>query len=109
MTEQKRAQYRIQYTRAQCPILKLSRAEFDVVDLSEDGLRFSLDGLSGITVGQKIGGSLKFRDGSHSLIHGTVHRIDGTLVSLTLTQPISLSKIMEEQRVLIAESKKTAP
>ncbi len=105
MSEQRRNRYRIQYERDQCPTLRLHKIEFDVIDLSEEGLRFSLEGYSGVTVGQSIGGSLTFKDGNHSLVYGTVTRIDQNTVSVTLTQPIPYPKIMDEQRRLIVVAK----
>lgn len=104
--EQRRSHFRIEYNALNCPILKLAGIEFNVLDLSEAGIRFSMDGFSGLKVEMDISGSLTFRDGESFLLHGKVIRIDDNKVSLTLKKPIPLRKIMSEQRALITSAAK---
>ena len=102
--EEKRSYYRIKYTSSTCPIFKFADKHFEILDLSEQGFRFSIGIHTGITVEMGLSGSLTFKDGESFLIHGTVKRVVGNEISILLKKPLPLRKIMSEQQKLIASS-----
>ena len=74
---------------------------FDVVDLSERGIRFRLGDVPAPEPGVEVQGTLRFRRGETLTIRGTVLRVVDKEVSARLEEGIPLRVIMEEQRFLL--------
>ena len=108
MSESKRKFFRIFYPNNDCPRLLLSGMSFNVIDVSEEGVRFIVKSVTGFTVGQSASGSVTFADGESFLIHGSVARVTDSDVSLNLKRAIPLRKIMAEQRRLIEKYPKVS-
>lgn len=98
---EKRNFYRIHYNASTCPFFKFQAHSFEIVDLSEEGFRFSLSTTKGLTVDMEVTGSLNFRDGESFLVHGTLMRVSPNEATVKLKRAFSLKKIMSEQRRLI--------
>ena len=100
MSQQKRQYFRIEYPVIERPTLTMGADKFEVVDASERGLR--IIGKEGKPSPTDIKGNLKFKSGSECPVVGKVTRKfeDGSL-AVQLTVGISLSIIMNEQRLLI--------
>jgi hypothetical protein len=99
--KERRTRYRIRYPAKARPRLILDGRAFEVIDLCERGVRFLLDEGSTIRVGDLITGSIEFRDGSKTYVHGKVLRKHGPLeVVVTDLRGISMEKMIAEQRYL---------
>lgn len=96
----RRELYRIVYPLLERPTFEVGRNSYDVVDCSEQGLRYEINGRRAPTVGAQLGGTLQFRRGGKVSITGEVIRVaDGTVV-LALDPPLSFADILAEQRYL---------
>ena len=104
MENDQRKHYRINYTEVNCPQLLSSGVNFNVLDLSEEGLRFTLKNMIGFKLDDSVTGSITFVDGESFLVYGIVKRVSSGDVSLVLKRPIPLRKIVEEQRRLIQKT-----
>lgn len=101
MAEENRRQYfRIQYLVSDKPKLVIGRKTYEVIDVSERGLRFAVAGGKAPQLNSNIRGDITFPDNKTFAIEGTVLRINpaGTEVSVHLTRGIPLVKMMEENR-----------
>jgi hypothetical protein len=70
-------------------------ASFQVVDLSEEGLR--LDDAEGLRGDAEIAGELQFADGRRAQVAGTVVRRQGRQACLHLTSTVPPNLVVEEQ------------
>ena len=103
--ENKRQHYRIVYPLTARPSLKITRKEFEVVDISESGIRFLNKKWAPFTPGVKIEAELTFNDGESLDIEGEILRVNDQVSILKLHKSIPFWKIVEEQRYI----KKTYP
>ncbi len=102
----RRETFRIPYPEGERPRLGLLTGEqaaaeprwFEVLDASEEGLRFRSDG--GFTLGQAVEARVEFPTGRWARVKGEVVRVDGDQVGLRLTRPIPAGIIVEETRRL---------
>ena len=101
MQKDRRNFYRILYPDVSCPKLLLSGYTFNVIDISEEGLRFNNLSHDGFKNGLGVSGSVTFPDGESFLIYGEVKRVNDKEVSISLKRPIPLRKIVEEQRRML--------
>mgnify|MGYP001575257581 CR=1 FL=1 len=99
--DQRRSYFRIIYTNEACPKLRLSASTFSILDVSEQGFRFSLGNVTGIKVGDMISGTITFEDNESFIVNGTAMRVTDQEVSVRLKKEIPLRKIMSEQRRLL--------
>ena len=83
------------------PKLLVQGHTFEVIDVSEHGLRFRLGEATPPAPGFEIEGTLRFKRGETVDVRGTVLRLDGGEVSARLDQGVPLRVIMEEQRFLL--------
>jgi PilZ domain len=96
-----REHYRIAYPTALRPKLLVHGITFDVVDISERGIRFLLGQAQRPEPGFELQGVVRFKRGDTATIRGTVLRvIDGEVASY-LDEGFPLRVIMEEQRYLL--------
>jgi len=99
--------YRIHYPKRERPTLRVGAEAWDVVDLSETGVRFRHpDGPGILEVGTEVEGVMCFRRGEEVPIVGTVLRIDvrldgGRDIVVDFTEGgIPFGLILDEQRYL---------
>ena len=102
-----RTHFRLEYPQAERPRLKLPKEEFEIVDLSEKGLKFDCGPRFKPAAGTVIKGTVVFKDGKTCDIVGSVLRLiaDKNHCVLTLSKGIPLAKMMEEQRLMIQKFK----
>ena len=96
-----REHYRVAYPTALRPKLLVHGVSFDVVDISERGIRFRLGSAQAPEPGFELQGVLRFRRGETITIRGAVLRVDQGEVAAQLEEGISLRVVMEEQRFLL--------
>lgn len=103
----KREHYRILYLAGDRPTLAIGGSKFEVLDLSEQGLRF--DGGSRYKPAAKavIRGTITFKNGNSCAVSGTMLRYDADKHAciVHLEKGIPLALIMEEQRLLLKKAK----
>jgi len=94
----RRAFYRLQYPTSARPKLLIEGYTFDVLDLSEGGLRFHTGPHPAPEVGTTFRGTVRVRRGDMIHTHGDVLRVDHSEVAARLVVGIPFQTIMEEQR-----------
>lgn len=103
MSEQsRRAVYRIVYPLVERPTLQVGRFLYEVVDCSENGLRYEVRDRRVPALGTVLGGELQFRRGVEIDITGEVIRTMGDLVVLALDPALPFGEVLAEQRYLRA-------
>lgn len=98
--EHPREHYRIPYPFAARPLLVVGDQEFQVVDISEMGLRYDLGGQPRPRVGTEVRGTMHCKRGDEALIRGEVVRVQERHVAVKLDIPIPFRLILDEQRYL---------
>jgi hypothetical protein len=97
----RRALYRVTYPIAERPAVEIGRAVHDVIDCSEQGLRYEVRDRRVPKVGSTVSGTIRFRYGESIEIVGEVIRTRAGLVALSLENPgIPFAHILAEQRYL---------
>jgi hypothetical protein len=97
----RRALYRVSYPLGDRPSFDMGRLIHQIVDCSEQGLRYAVRDLKMPDVGAHLGGIIKFRRGRQVEVTGEVLRADAGCVVLVLDAPgIRFSDILLEQRYL---------
>jgi hypothetical protein len=98
-----RAYFRIRFPMRERPRLVVDGRELEVVDCSENGLRYRAEPGAVPAWGSEIQGELRFRRGATVEIEGTVVRRQAGEVALRLAETrIPLKIIFDEQRYLRA-------
>ena len=98
--QENRRYFRIEYPASIRPILKIRKHEFEVVDISEKGVKFFAD--KEIEFGRWVNGNITFCDGQAIGIEGRIAWKRGESVGMFLTvKPIPYPKILSEQRLLV--------
>ena len=101
MPESRRNHYRVTYPFAERPALESGRSSFEVVECSENGLRYDVGERRSPSVGARVSGRLVFRSGDAVDVSGEVVRLQDGLVALALQPPgIPFSVVIHEQRYL---------
>lgn len=103
--EQKREHFRIAYPVGQTAKILIRKAEYDVIDISQRGVRFAM-GKRGILeewdIGTHVKGSVTFLHGGRAMVEGVVLRtIDEHSVVLYLDEAIDLKIMFDEHRFVI--------
>lgn len=96
MLEQRREHYRVHYPSGLSPSLMISGRSYDVVDISEKGLKFKATDIDNFYLGCGIAGDIKFYEDDELIeCYGEVLRLtdDEVVVSLTDTIPVSRIKV----------------
>ncbi|MBK8005330.1 MAG: PilZ domain-containing protein [Gemmatimonadetes bacterium] len=97
-----REYYRVAYPTDLRPRLDVQSHFFDVIDVSEKGMRFALGKTADAPrLGDEVAGLIRFRRGEEVEVRGMVIRLDGREVAVRLEDGIPLRVIMEEQRFLL--------
>jgi hypothetical protein len=95
-----REHHRIQYPTAARPHIVVQGRSFEVIDLSERGVRFRLDEGVPLSVGDAVAGTVRFLRNESVEVMGVVVRVTGREVAVKLEVGVPLRIIIEEQRFL---------
>ncbi len=95
-----REHYRIAYPTAARPSLIAGSVEHEVVDVSEQGLRFRMVEGESWQLGNSVAGSLQFQQRGEVRVNGVVVRIVEKEIAVHLSVGIPLRMIIDEQRYL---------
>lgn len=96
-----RAHYRIQYPVLERPRFTLDGREHEVLNCSEMGVCYVVQGECGVVPGDVVHGRLRFSRGDEVEIEGVVVRVQDGTVALHLSgMPIPFIVILDEQRYL---------
>ena len=99
MDGKKSEHFRIEYPASIRPTLKIRKHEFEVVDISEKGVRFSAD--KKIKFGRWVTGNITFYDGQVVGVEGKIAWKREQTIGMFLTvKSIPYQKILSEQRLL---------
>jgi len=86
---------------AERPSFEVGRMVYDVLDCSEEGLRYEARDRRVPKVGESVNGTIQFRHGGSLEVVGEVIRTRAGLVALALEKPgIPFGEILAEQRYL---------
>jgi hypothetical protein len=96
---------RITYPAGDRPRLRIDDRIYEVVDLSETGLCFTLHAVEAWRgADPAVRGDLAFADGSEVSLAGRVVRVSPDRVAVALTKGVPLSRILAEQTRLAPEA-----
>ncbi len=104
-----REHFRIQYPAAARPEIVLHGRVYDVLDISEQGVRFRGDDEIAVAVGDPLAGQVRFRRTQPVEVRGTVLRVAGREIAAKLDAGVPLKVMIEEQRYLREQHGGTAP
>lgn len=96
----KRAYYRVRYPIACRPNLAMLNSVYEVIDISEHGIRFFGNDVSRFHSDMEIQAILTFNDGSSLGIKGKIIRIDKKNAVMHLQDCIPFGRIVAEQRLI---------
>lgn len=97
-----RAYYRLYYPRDARPTLKIGSDCYEVIELSEHGLRFD-HGDRALKDYTDVQGIICFRDGEKQEISGVVTRRYGNETVMMMTRGVSFGRMMREQRYVLSK------
>jgi hypothetical protein len=95
-----REHYRIQYPAAARPRIVIDGRAYEVIDISERGVRFRVGDDTKMDVGDEILGQVRFKRSDPVIVTGSVLRIAGREVAAKLATGVPLKTMIEEQRFL---------
>ena len=91
--QDRRKHFRVRYPFSERPKLVITRDEFDVIDISEQGIRFSL--------GPVLSEMVTFHDGESLNLEGKLLRTQDSEVVTQFVKGIPSERIIKEQRYLM--------
>jgi hypothetical protein len=95
-----RAFYRLIYPIAHRPTFRVGGDRFQVIDLSEQGIRYLQPGPTVPTPGSAVAGLLLLETGERLEVAGKVVRVEPPYVALELTRGVPFGLMLEQQRYL---------
>ncbi len=95
-----REHYRIQYPTGARPRIVIDGHAYEVIDISERGVRFRAGDDTTMDVGDEILGQVRFKRTDPVIVTGSVLRIVGKEVAARLNRGVPLKTMIEEQRFL---------
>lgn len=98
---QRRAFYRVVYPLTARPILIIRKQTFEVIDISEKGVRFSLEGNPVVQSDENLTAVITFHDYESITLEGKILRMENNEIALLLTRGIPYKRIVKEQQFLI--------
>ena len=101
MPKQRREYYRLEYPLFFRPTLFFGDKKFDVLDVSECGVKFHAKDINSFMIGEKLDANLIFKDEDTHTCEGKIIRVDPNEVIVNLATPIPLHKIRSEHIFLI--------
>jgi hypothetical protein len=103
-----REHYRILYPAALRPRLVVQGVSFEILDLSERGIRFDLGDAVPPEPGNEFVGEVQFRRGETVAVRGAILRVVDREAAARLDPGIPLRIVLEEQRGVL-ERKRPRP
>jgi c-di-GMP-binding flagellar brake protein YcgR len=100
----RRAHYRILYPLAARPKLLIEGYTYEVLDISEGGLRYRTGPHAAPNIGESFRGTVRVRRGEMIHTHGNVVRHANGEVAARLVVGIPFQTIMEEQRYVFEQA-----
>src|ERR1044071_8502574 len=100
MSSSERQHYRIQYPVAARPHITIEGRSFEVIDLSEGGVRFRTEDTPSFGMADNVSERIRFQRTEVVEVKGAVVRLGSREVALKLNVAIPLRVIIEEQRYL---------
>jgi hypothetical protein len=98
---QKRDHFRIVFPVGQRPCLAAGLAEWDVIDLSENGAKVMVKREASPGNRGAFAATIRFHDGTSTQVSAAVQRREGNCVILSFAEPLAYPLIMGEQRRLL--------
>jgi hypothetical protein len=98
--------YRIAYPAKARPRLHVSGFDFEVLDLSERGIRFRLGEAMAPEAGHQLRGTVRFIRGVTAEVGGTILRVRDGQVAAVLEEGVPASVIRAEQRFLLENARR---
>jgi hypothetical protein len=95
-----REHYRIQYPTAARPRIVIDGRAYEVIDISERGVRFRVGEEFPFNVGDQLTGQVRFKRSDPVIVTGTVLRIAGREIAAKLETGVPLKTMIEEQRYI---------
>lgn len=99
--ERQRDFFRVEFPRSYFPVIHLETGQYDVLDVSESGVRFKIEKSNGFKLNQDIMAIIRFPDGDVFDCSGQVVRMDHHAISMLLSSPLPLKKIRSEHLYLL--------
>ncbi|MEN8263742.1 MAG: PilZ domain-containing protein [Nitrospirota bacterium] len=96
----KREYYRVRYPIACRPNLAILNSVYEIMDISEHGIKFLGNDVSRFHSDMKIDGMITFDDGISIGIKGKIIRIDRNNAVMFLMESIPFGRIVAEQRFI---------
>jgi hypothetical protein len=94
---QRRSEYRVVYPLTDRPRLRIDRNEYEILNLSEGGLRFQLKKPLDQGIDPTVAGTVIFPDGNNAPVEGTLLRTEENDLAVRLSQKIPYRRIVQEQ------------
>jgi hypothetical protein len=94
---QRRKEYRVRYPITDRPRLRLDSEEFEVINLSEGGLKFHFQDPLRFVPWPTLQGTLVFADGETKPVQGSVLRTEQDGLAVELSSKIPYRRIVQEQ------------
>ena len=101
-----REYYRIAYPAKARPRLEVAGFDFEVLDLSERGIRFQLGAATAPDPGYQLKGTVKFLRGVTAEVEGRILRVRDGQVAALLDEGVPASVIRAEQRFLLENARR---
>ena len=102
--EERRRHYRIRYPVMRRPLVDVWGQRYEVIDMSEGGVRFQCPDPQSVAPGQPVQAVITFDDTGKADVEGTVVRVERRRVALQFTVGIPYSRIVREQLHLLSQS-----
>lgn len=102
-----RDHFRLNYPKPDRPQVLIAGHKYEVIDLSERGLKFLRSKTFQLTTDAAINATIYFHDGKSCAVRGKVLRVTENTEEcvLILSDGVPLPKMMEEQRYLLQKYK----
>ena len=104
----RRAFFRVEYPFEMRPLLAWAGVFYQVLDVSERGIRLNVEGRPPFAAGSRIRATVQFEDGVET-IEGTLLRGNRREAVFTLTEGVPLSRIRREERRVIRATRSGFP
>ncbi|MCW8956909.1 MAG: PilZ domain-containing protein [Gammaproteobacteria bacterium] len=99
--EHYRDYFRVEFPKTYYPVIHLEDGQYDVVDVSECGVRFKINNARQFREQDRLTAIIQFPDGDIFDCSGQIVRMDDHAVSMSLFSPLPLKKIRSEHLYLL--------
>ena len=101
--ENKREFYRVRYPTGERPLLKLQGHVYEVIEISEKGVKFFCKQPWVYKTGLEVQFAINFRDNELLKLEGQILRADGNALIIALSEAVPMGRIVQEQRYIRAK------